>query len=183
VKKIYGISPQQYNTLSPYIKIADQKPKGSANKYLKHQVTQPKEEKKENQKVKIDINTAGPETLQKLYGIGPVFAERIIKYRKILGGFHNTQQLLEVYDFSTETYNNIQNMIYADTSKITRLNLNKADYKTLLRHPYLNNYQVKGIIRYRKFKKNIRRLDEIIENNILPGDVYIKIKHYLTVEH
>ncbi len=182
VKKIYGISPQQYNTLLPYIKIDDQKPEGSTNKYLKHQATQPKEAKKENQKVRIDINTAEPETLQKLYGIGPVFAERIIKYRKLLGGFYNTQQLLEVYGLENETYNNIQNMIYADTTKITRLNLNKADYKTLLRHPYLNNFQVEGLIRYRKFKKNIRRLDEVIENNILPKEIYTKMKHYFTVK-
>ncbi len=177
LKKIYGISQQQYNKLSPYIKIEEQQKESSFNNPGNKQSI------KVTPKIRVDINTAEPKALQKLHGIGPVFAERIIKYRKLLGGFYNTRQLLEVYDFKKETYNNIQDMIYTDTTKIARINLNNADFKTLLRHPYLKSYQVKGLIRYRKFKKNIQALDEIKKNNLLPNDVYIKMKHYFTVKN
>ncbi len=177
LKKIYGISQQQFNKLSPYIKIEEQEKESTFNSPKKKQSI------KVTRKIKIDINTAGPKALQKLHGIGPVFAERIIKYRKLLGGFYNTRQLLEVYDFKQETYNNIQDMMYADTTKIAQINLNNADYKTLLRHPYLNSYQVKGLIRYRKLKKNIQTLDEIKKNNLLPNDVYIKMKPYFIVKN
>lgn len=177
LKKIYGISQQQYNKLSPYIIIKEQQKKSSFNSPGNKQSI------KVTPEIRVDINTAGPKALQNLHGIGPVFAERIIKYRKLLGGFYNTRQLLEVYDFKQETFNNIQDLVYTDTTKIARINLNNADFKTLLRHPYLNSYQVNGLIRYRKFKKNIQALDEIKKNNLLPDDVYIKMKHYFTVKN
>ncbi len=44
----------------------------------------------------IDLNEAGVEKLEKLPGVGPVLAERIVKYRNNEGGFTSVDELNEV---------------------------------------------------------------------------------------
>ena len=44
----------------------------------------------------VDINTAGLDELQRLTGIGPALAQRIIDYREEHGPFRTVEELLEV---------------------------------------------------------------------------------------
>ena len=44
----------------------------------------------------VDINAAGAEELQRLTGIGPALAGRIIEYREEHGPFRSAEELLEV---------------------------------------------------------------------------------------
>jgi len=97
----------------------------------------------------IEINTADSALLVRLYGIGPSFAGRILKYRGMLGGFFSTEQLLEVYGMDSSRYNGILENIHVDTSQISKISVNEADFKTLLHHPYLDYETVKLIVNYR----------------------------------
>jgi DNA uptake protein ComE-like DNA-binding protein len=98
----------------------------------------------------IEINTADSALLVRLYGIGPSFAGRILKYRGMLGGFFSTDQLLEVYGMDSSRYNGILPNIHTDTSLIKKIAVNEADFKTLLQHPYLDYETVKLIVNYRE---------------------------------
>jgi competence protein ComEA len=44
----------------------------------------------------VNVNVAGPETLETLNGIGPVLAERIVAYREANGSFQSVEALAEV---------------------------------------------------------------------------------------
>lgn len=44
----------------------------------------------------IDLNSAGAELLQELPGIGPVYAERIIRWRTEAGPFRAVEELLQI---------------------------------------------------------------------------------------
>ena len=68
------------------------------------------------QKAQIDINGCDSAALVALPGIGPVLSARIIKYRKLLGGFASVEQLKEVYGLPEETYEMIKGRLYADSS-------------------------------------------------------------------
>jgi len=61
--------------------------------------------------VLININTADSETLQKLPGIGPAYAERIIEWRKENGKFESKEQLLEIRGIGPVRLENIRPLI------------------------------------------------------------------------
>ncbi len=97
----------------------------------------------------IEINTADSLQLTRLYGIGPSFAGRILKYRGMLGGFFSPEQLLEVYGMDSLRYEGFKEHIRVDTSFIRKIPVNTAEFRDLLRHPYLDYETVKLIVNHR----------------------------------
>lgn len=126
----------------------------------------------------IDLNRADSADLLPLPGIGPVFAGRIIKYRELLGGFVSVDQLGEVYGFPAETIPKIRSQVYIDSSAVRKIHIDSASFREMLRHPYLEFEDVKSLIQYRDFKKDISSTNELRRNQILPDSTLIKIDGY-----
>lgn len=128
----------------------------------------------------VELNSADTTELMKLAGIGFVYANRIIKYRNLLGGFHSTSQLLEVYNLPAETIKNIENSISVDTTLIKRIRINFAEYADLLRHPYLNKTQVATILKHRDINGPFQSIGQLETNGLIDTDTFQKLKPYLT---
>lgn len=131
------------------------------------------------QKTKIDINTSDSATIVRLPGIGPVLSARIIKYRHLLGGFATIEQLKEVYGLSEETFEKIKGRVVADSTQITRININSATYKELLRFPYFEKYEVSAILKYRELKGRITEIEDLAENKLITREKVYKVRPYL----
>lgn len=170
--KIYGIPQEQYDILEKYIVI------NNIQKNEKYNSAQHKNEMQFQIK-NIEINSASDSELVFLKGIGKTYANKISKYRNRLGGFIKKEQLMEITGMDTTRYNQFINQITIDTSLIVKLKINSVEYKELIKHPYLNKYQVQAILKYRELNGNFNFIDELVENNLIPIDVYIKIKPYL----
>lgn len=127
----------------------------------------------------IDINRADSVQLLPLPGIGPVFAGRIIKYRELLGGFVHLDQLREVYGLPEETLELIRDQIIVDTGAIRRICLDRASFRDLLRHPYLDFEEVTALMEYRDFSSDISTLGELLQNQLLPDSTLKRIGPYL----
>lgn len=172
-KKMFCISPSEYTILEPYISIPEQKREST--------ITKP-EIKEVKKKVMVDLNTADSVTLLTLYGIGPAFAKRIIKYRNLLGGFYSKSQLLEVYGFDQDRYDKIESSCEVSTAGIKRINLNTVRTEDLKKHPYLDYYTAKAIVDQRIILGKYTSLKQVQEIPLIHEDLYNKIRSYLLIE-
>ena len=152
--------------------------KAPISKQYPKQYTNKKKVYAERPPLMIEINTADSAQLVKLYGIGPSYAGRILKYRGMLGGFFSIEQLLEVYGMDSVRYAGIQKNIKADTSFILTIDVNTAEFKTLLHHPYLDYETVKLICNYREYSGPITCSDTL--RKVIGYDpMYEKVKPYI----
>lgn len=59
----------------------------------------------------VNINTADAQQLETLPNIGPVTAQRIIEYRKMIGGFQSTEELMQVDGIGEKTFSSLQALV------------------------------------------------------------------------
>lgn len=169
VQKLYVISPEKYLELEPFIVIPERKRDSS----FKHT-------KKETSFV-YELNTADTSDLVKINGIGPVFAQRIVSYRKRLGGFHHKEQLKEVFGIDDEKFSLIQASIKVDSTYITKINVNTVEVSELRKHPYFTPGLATAIVNYRKQHGKYTQLIDVMKCHLVNAELYRKIAPYLTI--
>ncbi|MBA4411091.1 MAG: helix-hairpin-helix domain-containing protein [Bacteroidota bacterium] len=163
--KMYGLTSQQKNDLSDYIKIEKTEP------------IRPRIEP--NVEIAaFELNTADSTELESLPGIGDKLSKRIVKYRDLLGGFYSVSQLKEVYGLNEQTLQLISSRLTIDPAKIRKIDWNFADANELYRHPYLRNNLSKQIIKYRSKNGSISNLEVLRDSMILNIDEYKRLKPY-----
>lgn len=126
----------------------------------------------------IDINSADTTELKSLPGIGSFFAKNIVDYRNKLGGFIEKEQLLEVYAFDSTRMSNIENLIIIDSIVLRKVDVNNDDFKTILRHPYIEYEDVKKIVNYRESKGMIKNWKQYLEV-VGRDDIDERLERYL----
>ncbi len=178
LRKIYGLSDTVYFTLEPYIVLPEKD-----SLFVEEHKLLPKQKNDTEVSLIIELNSADTNDLKKIRGIGSVYAARIIAFRELLGGFYSGEQLEEVYGLTPETVRTILNYTSVDTGLIRKINLNTASLSDLLHHPYLNRYQGKAILQYKKIHGDYKSVGEVKQNNLVPDTVFSKISPYLTVEN
>ncbi len=164
--KIYGIDAELYERLKPWIEIAAVEP----------------EKTKPSAISRVDINQADSVELLTVPGIGEVFSQRIIRYRKLLGGYHSPEQLLEVYGMTEEKFRGLQPYLYIDLVEVQQIRLNFAGLNELRAHPYISPEQAKKILQLRSDYGPYRTLDILRDENVFEPAVFERIKPYLTCQ-
>jgi competence protein ComEA len=181
LKKIWGLDSVEYLRVEAFIIIKDEY-NDTAQLFSDGLAKSGQSNDRIKRKIQVPLNISDSNALAGIYGIGPVLSARIIKYRKLLGGYVSKEQLLEVYGMTQENYENIRDFIFIDSVAVTRINLNTTGLAELSSHPYLNDYQARALISYREINGKYVSTDEIIRNNLLPDNIYVKIKPYLVTE-
>ena len=196
--KIYGLSNDDFKRLKPYIQIKIEKQitqtqqiiiKDSTNKILpspKENIpATPKQEKITQEKITLgvvmDINLADTSDLKKIPYIGSVFAQRIVKYRQLLGGFYAVEQVKEVYGMDNELFLKIAPYLtLSENTDLQTIAVNQSSLDKLKSHPYINFYQAKIIIELRKKKGKIRDISELSLLEEFSENDLKRLMHYLS---
>lgn len=138
--------------------------------------------REERRAITVELNSADTLELQDLYGIGPYFAQAIVKYRNRLGGYVRKEQLLEVYGMNADRYQAIAQHITVDSASIQKININTADYATLKRHPYIDNYQARAIIKLRSSGVHFSTPKDLLKVSIIDIETVNKLTPYISFE-
>lgn len=180
--KLYTISEEEFAQLEPFI-VLPEISRGMSNKTSsKKQENQQFEEKSKPEKKPIpivDLNTVDSTTLVELPQIGPFMAMRIIEFRDKLGGFLDKEQLRDVKGMDSARFATIQPYINIGEAETRKIDINRADFKALVHHPYLNYEQVKRIFNQREKRgmiKNWGQLESLIKDE---GEVNPLLEYYV----
>lgn len=136
------------------------------------------------ERIQLDINTADTTAFKQLRGIGSTFANRIVRYRTQLGGFYRVEQLLEVYHFPVETYQQIKDQLIVDATHIQKLPINQLSIKDLKKHPYIGYFQAKSLYDNRLKRPNQRydSLQDLVEDKDVTSDFIQRLAPYLSFQ-
>lgn len=191
-KKIYGMTEERFQALLPYIRIVPKEkekeeetettpkatplytPPASGDSTI---LARSRQEKYPAGTV-IDLNRADTTELKKIPGIGSDIARMIVSYRQRLGGFYRIEQLEEIHLDATR----LQPWFSIDTSLIRLLNLNRVSIEKLRSHPYINFYQAKAFVEYRKKRGKLQSLKPFTLYEEFSEADLERISHYVCFE-
>lgn len=108
----------------------------------------------------VNLNLSDTTMLMRVPGIGSSYANRIVKYRELLGGYVSLVQLKEVWGVDNEMFDQI-NSYFIVEGEPRPIRVNHSDYNTLIKHPYLNKEQVKVILDLSKRKRNLASIKRL----------------------
>lgn len=180
LKKMYSITEKNLERMLPYLYFEDKPTKPSYQSTAKDLNKDTEYKKATVEEVTININEDPAESFQAIRGIGPVLSKRIIEFRDRLGGFHDKQQLREVYNLPEEVADQLIKQSVLTSKAVKKINLNTASADELYQHPYLRAHR-KAILDLRKKKGGIQDLEELKQKLLINDENYRKIAPYLAL--
>lgn len=172
--KVYGLKPEKYNELEPYIQIAELT--------IAVKDTIPTSTTLKKASVIVELNSADTTQLMQVMGIGRRFAKSIIRFRQQTGGFVSLQQLHEIYGMTDVSFEKISPFCKIDLSLVQKIKINLASVDRLKQHPYLSFYQAKAIYELRRKKVKLKTIQDLNQLEELSKEDIIKIEPYLVFE-
>ena len=179
--RTYGLTQKEYHELEPYITIgADYQPAALLIKERQKEKATGQDSllfpKKISEGTTVDLAVADTTQLKTVPGIGSYFARKIVDYRQQLGGYVNMDQLDEIEGFplKAKAYLRLDTM-----ATVKRLNLNKLSVSELRRHPYLNYYQARAIVDYRRLHGKLKSLDDLRLLRDFPSEALQRLEPYV----
>ena len=180
--RLPGLTVKDYRRLEPYIRIsADYLPastlvSGAARSRRdglhRDTVLHPY---KIDTTQRVVLNTADTAELMRVPGIGSYYAREIVRYGQWLGGYVSVDQLDEIDDFPPAA----KRYFVVSHPQPRKVNINKLSWKELRRHPYINYYQAKTIVEYRRLHGAIRSLQELALSRDFPPEAIARLEPYV----
>ncbi len=177
--RIYGITEEQFHTLEPYIYISESfQKKPDTLRYATVEKRDTLAFYKYPEGTLVDLNRADTTELKKIPGIGIGIARAIVAYRNRLGGFYDVAQLQELKWVTSD----IQRWFKVENCPIHRINANKASLDRLRAHPYINYYQARVIVEFRRKKDKLKSLSQLSLYEEFAEKDLERLSHYLTFD-
>lgn len=177
-QNVTKVSDSLLAKISPYFKFPDWVNKRKST--VLNQSTTKKVFDKKPSVVLKDINQATAEDLIKVYGVGPVLSERILRERNKLGSFVDMEQLAEIWGLSEEVVVEIKrNFTVLSKAEIKKVNINEASVKELSNFPYFKYALAKEIVIFRSMNGGIKNAEDLEKINGFPINKIKTIALYL----
>lgn len=183
VQKMFVISDSLYADLKPFIRLPDTI-NYSEESYKREFTSQPTFKKVKFKKriyPKVLLNSADTAEFKKLYGIGEVLADRIVKQREALGGFYSKSQLSEIFGLREEVLLQLDTQLVFNPISLRKIKLNSVTKEELKAHPYIYWKQANAIVNYRNQHGNYKKIEDLKKVILVSDSLYHKIEPYLAL--
>lgn len=168
LQRCYAFGYAFYNTIKEYVSIPEIDELESKSQQSTTTTTQI-----------IELNQADSLALISIKGIGPFYAEQILKYRNELGGFYSFSQFPEIWGLEKLDVEKFKLQTLIDTLYISKINMNTIELEQLKIHPYLNYKQAKMIVNYRIQHGDFKQVKDIQKIRPISPEIFRKIAPYL----
>lgn len=177
--RLYGLTAKQFLQMRPFIMIGqDFQPASSlymAEKVARDSIIKTYPQKLHEGEI-ISLNASDTSAMKKVPGVGSYYARQIYNYRKRLGGFCSVEQLREIDNFPV---NAIKYFNVSDVGSIRKLNVNRLSLNELKRHPYINFYQARAIVAYRRTSGPLKSLEDLSLLEEFPPEEIKRLRPYI----
>lgn len=183
--KLYGLTVKQYRELEPYIRISsDYQPAAMLVETRESRDSRYSSDTRDSSlrypvKIKenehVVLNTADTTQLRTVPGIGTYYAKEIVRHGQWLGGYVSIDQLDEIEGFPQES----KKYFVIQGASPKKLNVNKLTLQQLRKHPYINYYQAKTIVDYRRLHGKITSLDDLRLSKDFPPEAIRRLEPYV----
>jgi DNA uptake protein ComE-like DNA-binding protein len=178
--KIYDFPKDLYKDIVDYILLPEMIPE--KQQALPHTATMVKSIKTDNKIIhkRIDINVADTNQLIQLNGIGRILSKRIIKYRDLLGGYSNIDQLDDVYGLKGKSLEILKSAVYIDSLFTPeKIEINFSVWEEMVKHPYINSQLANDLLNLRSNKGYLNTIDQLRDIPYLNDSILRRIEPYI----
>ena len=188
LKKIYGLTDSLFQRLYPYIDLpAERPPRKSAfprkESYARREPEASRPFHRKSYRITpFDLNQADTLQLEQIRGIGTRLSARIVLFRDRLGGFHQINQVNEVYGLPPEVVDSLRKYAFVQPDFVPNLILlNTVTYEELRAHPYISNQVARVIIAYREQHGPFQQVEDLRKIKLIDEELFQKVQPYLSL--
>lgn len=185
--RLYGLTVKQYRELEPYIRISpdylpastlvDKRQQRDSSHSVRDTLHSPATLRypvKIKSGEHIELNTTDTAQLMRVPGIGSYYAKAIVRHGSRLGGYVSIDQLDEIENFPQDAKQYFT--VHANPQK---LNVNRLTLQQLRQHPYINYYQAKAIVDYRRLHGKLNSLNDLRLSTDFPPEAIRRLEPYV----
>lgn len=127
--------------------------------------------------VQIELNKADAQDLLVLPGVGPVLSQRIVRFREVLGGFHDIDDLYDVFGLDSSVVDDAKSWVTVDATLLRPFCLDTVSFRSMLRHPRFDVETTKKLMRARG--RGVHALDVVLLRSRLDSVTLHSVQPYL----
>ena len=189
VLKFKFVNEKLWNELIPYIVIDE--PKAAeikANTYIKdtsmEALARKEKEKAERliafrKNLNFEFNSCNRFNLKQLNLIDSITIEKLIQYKKGLGGFVSLSQLYEIEGIDTANFSELKSHLTLDLMSVKTININNCSVSQLSKHLYISYNVAVALVNYRNAHGKYTKISDLKKCMAMNDNLLKKIAPYL----
>jgi DNA uptake protein ComE-like DNA-binding protein len=171
VKKLYVIDDELFTLIEDKISLPDSLNAEQRKEVFKNYKPKP-----------MDVNSIGEKKLQYVRGVGPFYANKILEYRNMLGGFYSLDQIMEINRFPPDLLDSLKTRCFVDVGKVKRMDLNEVSVADLQSHPYFRLSLARDIVDLRNRTSGFKQVSDVLKSEMIDEQLFTRISPYLEVK-
>lgn len=177
-QKVTLVSDSLLNSMSPYFKFPDWVKSKRNDTYPIYKDS--KAFAKVEKVVVKDINSATQEDLMKVYGIGQVLSERILKMKESVGGIVSMDQMHDVWGLTPDVVDKLKlSFKVTKLPDVKKIDINNASLKELTQFAYFKYGLAREIVIFRSMNGDFANIEDLTKIKGFPVEKANIIALYL----